>query len=294
MNDYILQPQVVPKLYSKRFCHYMRGILDTACWVFPKAEQEMTIVWALERHKNLDSCLTLVRTSFKAKSYLIEIAQAGAKWGVIFDTMLAEADFQKNHFKVHPPFLVMQLHHIHPVVQPTCLPSQLLATGVGILHPKSRLHPYQVLSVQRIEADMCNLLVALASSLGSKKMKLEHEKLVVFLLLGAHEFTLHSQISLVEFSIGAQARVVLEPRATILEFSLVLGATIKHFLTWHHGVSFSVFHQGLAISFLTQGLLILWTGIMVYLEIHTVLILAASIMIISGTPRLERPTSARL
>ncbi|KAM1172046.1 hypothetical protein ACFXTH_022331 [Malus domestica] len=62
----------------------------------------MTIVWALERHKNLDSCLvvychlqsikTLVRTSFKAKSYLIEIAQAGAKWGVIFDTMLAEAD----------------------------------------------------------------------------------------------------------------------------------------------------------------------------------------------------------
>ncbi|KAM1172045.1 hypothetical protein ACFXTH_022330 [Malus domestica] len=163
----------------------------------------------------------------------------------------------------------MQLHHIHPVVQPTCLPSQLLATGVGILHPKSRLHPYQVLYVQRIEADMCNLLVALASSLGSKKMKLEHEKLVVFLLLGAHEFTLHSQISLVEFSIGAQARVVLEPRATILEFSLVLGATIKHFLTWHHGVSFSVFHQGLAISFLTQGLLILWTGIMVYLEIHT-------------------------
>ncbi|KAM1281609.1 hypothetical protein ACFX2H_022066 [Malus domestica] len=102
MNDYILQPQVVPNLYSKHFCHYMRGILDTECWVFPKAEQEMTIVWALERHKNLDSRLvvychlqsikTLVRTSFKANSYLIEIAQAGAKWGVIFDTMLAEAD----------------------------------------------------------------------------------------------------------------------------------------------------------------------------------------------------------
>ncbi|KAM1306537.1 hypothetical protein ACFX2H_008912 [Malus domestica] len=76
--------------------------------------------------------------------------------------------------------------------------------------------------------------------------------------------------------------------------SIAIFNAIRHFLTWHHGVCFSVFHQWPAISFLTQGLLILWSGIVIYLEIHTALILAASIMIISGTPRLERSSSTSL
>ncbi|KAM2928239.1 hypothetical protein COP2_035503 [Malus domestica] len=75
--------------------------------------------------------------------------------------------------------------------------------------------------------------------------------------------------------------------------SLAIFNATRHFLTWHHGVSFCL-PPVAAISFLTQGLLILWTGIVVYLEIHTALILAASIMIISGTPRLERQSSASL
>ncbi|KAM2497743.1 hypothetical protein PS1_040085 [Malus domestica] len=71
-------------------------------------------------------------------------------------------------------------------MHPTCLPPQLLATRLGILHPKSRLHPYQ----------------------------LEQDEIVVFLLFGEHGFAPHSQVSLVEFSDGAQARVVLEPIET--------------------------------------------------------------------------------
>ncbi|KAM1443381.1 hypothetical protein ACFX2I_039666 [Malus domestica] len=215
------------------------------------AEEDMMIIWALVRHKNLgssqvacchlQSIKTSVRTSLKGNSYLVEIAQADAKWGVIFETMLAEEDavipiaairrqffgaltidlhvdfsllfssnldpwpvwdpgddltttiklmlcfkFQENHFKVHRQFLVMQLHPINPAVHPTRLPPQLLATAVGILHPKSRFHPYQ----------------------------LEHEEIVVFLLLGELGFTPHSQLSLIELSDGAQARVVLKPRET--------------------------------------------------------------------------------
>ncbi|KAM1555995.1 hypothetical protein ACFX10_039590 [Malus domestica] len=64
--------------------------------------QEDMIIWALMRHKNLGSSLvvcchlqsikTSVRTSLKGNSYLVEIAQGGAKWGVSFETMLAEQD----------------------------------------------------------------------------------------------------------------------------------------------------------------------------------------------------------
>ncbi|KAM1369157.1 hypothetical protein ACFX14_039672 [Malus domestica] len=242
------------------------------------AEEDM-IIWALMRHKNLGSSLvvcchlqsikTSVRTSLKGNSYLVEIAQGGAKWGVSFETMLAEQDaailtaairrqyfgaltidlhvdfsllftsnlnlwpvwdlgdaltttiklmicfkFQENYFKVHPQFLVLQLHPINPSVHPTCLAPQLLATRLGILHPKSRLHPYQVLSVKMIEAGICNLLAALSFLLWLKKDEVGADEIVVFLLFGEHGFTPHSQVSLVEFSDGAQARVVLETRET--------------------------------------------------------------------------------
>ncbi|KAM1443387.1 hypothetical protein ACFX2I_039672 [Malus domestica] len=75
--------------------------LIAACWVFTMAKEDM-IIWALMRHKNLGSSLvvcchlqsikTSVRTSLKGNSYLVEIAQGGAKWGVSFETMLAEQD----------------------------------------------------------------------------------------------------------------------------------------------------------------------------------------------------------
>ncbi|KAM2812329.1 hypothetical protein PS2_039415 [Malus domestica] len=186
--------------------------LIAACWVFTMAEEDM-IIWALMRHKNLGSSLvvcchlqsikTSVRTSLKGNSYLVEIAQGGAKWGYFGNLNLWPVwdlgdalttaiklmlcfKFQENHFKVHPQFLVLQLHPINPAMHPTCLPPQLLATRLGILHPKSKLHPYQ----------------------------LEHDEIVVFLLFGEHGFAPHSQVSLVEFSDGAQARVVPEPRET--------------------------------------------------------------------------------
>ncbi|KAM2482075.1 hypothetical protein ACFX1W_039886 [Malus domestica] len=176
------------------------------------AEEDM-IIWALMRHKNLGSSLvvcchlqsikTSVRTSLKGNSYLVEIAQGGAKWGYFGNLNLWPVwdpgdalttaiklmlcfKFQENHFKVHPQFLVLQLHPINPAMHPTCLPPQLLATRLGILHPKSKLHPYQ----------------------------LEHDEIVVFLLFGEHGFAAHSQVSLVEFSDGAEARVVPEPRET--------------------------------------------------------------------------------
>ncbi|KAM1335241.1 hypothetical protein ACFX2H_039346 [Malus domestica] len=73
-----------------------------ACWVFTMAEEDMMTVWALVRHKNLGSSLVVCchlqsiktsgRTSLKGNSYLVEIAQAGAKWGIIFETMLASED----------------------------------------------------------------------------------------------------------------------------------------------------------------------------------------------------------
>ncbi|TQE03395.1 hypothetical protein C1H46_010960 [Malus baccata] len=122
--------------------------------------------------------------------------------------------FQENHFKVHPQFLVLQLHPINPAMHPTCLPPQLLATRLGILHPKSRLHPIRCSLSKGLRPVYAISLLPLAFSFGSKMMKLEHDEIVVFLLFGEHGFAPHSQVSLVEFSDGAQARVVLEPRET--------------------------------------------------------------------------------
>ncbi|KAM1078433.1 hypothetical protein TB2_025139 [Malus domestica] len=62
----------------------------------------MRFIWAFMRHENLGSSLvvcchlqsmkTSVQPSLKGISYLFEIAQAGAEWVVIFDTMLAKED----------------------------------------------------------------------------------------------------------------------------------------------------------------------------------------------------------
>ena len=78
------------------------AFLIAACWLFTTAEEYMRFIWAFIRHENLGSSLvvycrlksikTSVRPSLKGISYLFEIAQVGAEWGVIFDTMLAEED----------------------------------------------------------------------------------------------------------------------------------------------------------------------------------------------------------
>ncbi|KAM1306536.1 hypothetical protein ACFX2H_008911 [Malus domestica] len=52
--------------------------------------------------------------------------------------LMLSSKFQENHFKVHPHFLVPQLHPINPAIHSTCLQPQRLATRIGIIQHKSR------------------------------------------------------------------------------------------------------------------------------------------------------------
>ncbi|KAM1306486.1 hypothetical protein ACFX2H_008864 [Malus domestica] len=120
-----------------------------------------------------------------------------------------------------------------------------------------------------------------------------------FVPLGSLAFTVVTDSQQLELNVKVEK--LLENQISLFtdyisELSWIIVAT-REFLTWHHSVSFSIFHQWPAIfstssrSFGSLGLLFgknwlyyMLAGLVVYLEIHTALVLGASIMVIVLAP----------
>ncbi|TQD94336.1 hypothetical protein C1H46_020022 [Malus baccata] len=131
-----------------------------------------------------------------------------------------------------------------------------------------------------------------------------------FVPLGSLSFTVVNDSQ--QLDLNVKVEKLLENQISLFtdyisKLSWIIVAT-REFLTWHHSVSFSIFHQWPAIfsassrSFGSLGYLFgknwlyyMLAGLVVYLEIHTALVLGASILVIFfGIPRLGRTSSASL